>query len=123
MPAETESLQVCGDAFPVSDHGFHTTDGVGHLGIQSHGITRQGLDEDLHAHQVQNASVLYVVVQQCLAVLELLAREAETLLIWVYVLHVLDLGLHAADGVRHLDIKGDGVFRQGLDEDPAALLW
>ena len=30
---------------------------------------------------------------------------------------VLDLGLDIVDGVRRLDLKGDGLAREGLDED------
>ena len=30
---------------------------------------------------------------------------------------VLDLGLDIVDGVRGLDLKGDGLAREGLDEN------
>ena len=44
-------------------------------------------------------------------------REDETLLIWGDTFLVLDLSLHILDGVRGLDIKGDGLTGEGLNED------
>ncbi|CAM9354122.1 unnamed protein product, partial [Ectocarpus sp. 8 AP-2014] len=102
------------------------------------GLAREGLDEDLHAateaeHQVksrllldvvvrQGAAVLHrllldVVVRQGAAVLQLLAGEDQTLLVRGDTLLVLDLLLHAVDRVRRLDVKSDGLAREGLDED------
>jgi hypothetical protein len=37
-------------------------------------------------------------------------------LVWGNSLLVLDLALHIVDGVRGLDLKGDGLARQGLNE-------
>jgi len=31
--------------------------------------------------------------------------------------HTLNLGLHIVDGVRRLHLKGDGLTREGLDEN------
>ena len=57
--------------------------------------TREGLDEDLHAatqaqHQVQRRLLLDVVVRERAAILELLAREDQALLIRRDALLVLD---------------------------------
>lgn len=60
--------------------------------------------------------LLDVVVAQSATVLELLASEDKTLLVWGNALLVLDLALHIVDGVRGLDLKGDGLARQGLNE-------
>ncbi len=46
-----------------------------------------------------------------------LQSESVRLLIRWDALLVLDLGLDVADGVRRLDIEGDGLARQGLHED------
>ena len=61
--------------------------------------------------------LLDVVVSEGAAVLQLLAGEDQTLLIggmpslsWIFCLDVLD-------GVRWLDVQGDGLAGQGLDED------
>jgi len=60
-------------------------------------------------HQVEGGFLLDVVVAEGAAVLELLAREDETLLIRGDALLVLDLGLDVVDRVRGLDIEGDGL--------------
>ena len=58
-----------------------------------------------------------VVVGERAAVLELLARKDQTLLVRGDSLLVLDLGLDIINAVRGLYIKGDGFAREGLDED------
>merc|ERR1712096_583882 len=60
---------------------------------------------------------LDVVVSKGAAVLELLSGEDESLLVWGDALLVLDLGFDVLDGVRLLDLEGDGLAREGLDED------
>ena len=67
--------------------------------------------------QVQCGLLLDVVVGEGAAVLQLLAREDEALLVRGDALLVLDLLLHILDGVAGLDIEGDGLARKGLDED------
>ena len=54
---------------------------------------------------------------QCAAILELLAGEDETLLVWWDALLVLDLGLHGIDGIGSLDLECDGLAGQCLYED------
>ena len=61
--------------------------------------------------------LLDVVVRESAAVLELLAGEDETLLIGGDALLVLDLGLDVVNGVGGLDVEGDGLAREGLDEN------
>ena len=61
--------------------------------------------------------LLDVVVREGAAILELLAREDEALLIRRDALLILDLLLHVLDRLRRLHIKGDGLAREGLDED------
>ncbi|CAM9833534.1 unnamed protein product, partial [Ectocarpus fasciculatus] len=83
------------------------------LGLTGDGLTREGLDEDLHAatqaeHQVESRLLLDVVVRQSAAVLQLLAREDQTLLVRRDALLVLDLLLHAVDRVGRLNVEGDG---------------
>jgi hypothetical protein len=84
--------------------------------------------------QVEGRLLLDVVVRKGAAVLELLASEDETLLVRGNALLVcagqrcsahsaqrqqrtLDLGLHIVDGVGRLHLKGDGLAREGLDEN------
>jgi len=47
----------------------------------------------------------------------LLSSEDQPLLIWGDSLLVLNLCLHIFDGVGRLNLKGDGLTGQGLDED------
>ena len=62
------------------------------------------------------AYLLDVVVAEGAAILELLAGEDETLLVWGDALLVLDLALHIVDGVARLHLEGDGLTREGLYE-------
>jgi len=66
---------------------------------------------------VESRFLLDVVVGEGAAILELLSSEDEALLIWWDTFLVLDLGLDVLDRVRWLDIEGDGLTGQGLDED------
>ena len=63
-----------------------------------------------------STNLLDVVVGKGAAILELLAGEDQALLVWGNSLLVLDLALHIVDGVRGLDLEGDGLARQGLNE-------
>ena len=67
--------------------------------------------------EVKGGLLLDVVVGEGAAVLELLAGEDQALLVRGDALLVLDLGLDVLDGVRGLHIEGDGLTREGLDED------
>ena len=58
---------------------------------------------------MESRLLLDVVVGQGAAVLELLARENQALLVRGDALLVLDLGLHVVDRVRGLDFEGDGL--------------
>jgi len=117
-----EILLVPGDALLVLELLFHALDCVARLNVESDGLACQGLDEYLHAaaeseHEVQRRLLCNVVIAQRAAVLELLAREDQPLLVRGDALLVLDLLFHALDCVARLDVKSDGLTRQGLDED------
>ena len=62
-------------------------------------------------HEVKGGLLLDVVVREGAAVLELLAREDQALLVRGDALLVLNLSLHVVDGVRRLDLEGDGLAR------------
>ena len=66
---------------------------------------------------MQSRLLLDVVVGQGAAILELLAGEDEALLVGRNSLLVLDFSFHIIDGVGALNLKRDGLARQGLDED------
>lgn len=63
-----------------------------------------------------NPYLLDVVVAQGAAILKLLTSEDQALLVRGNTLLVLDLGLDVVDGVARLDVEGNGLTRQGLDE-------
>ena len=58
-----------------------------------------------------------VVIAEGAPVLELLARKDEALLVGGDALLVLDLGLNIVDAVGRLDVEGDGIACERLDED------
>ena len=61
--------------------------------------------------------LLDVVIRKGTAVLELLSGENQTLLIRGDTLLVLDLSLDIVDRVRRLNVEGDRLAGQGLDEN------
>ncbi len=67
--------------------------------------------------KVESTLLLDVVIGKSAAILELLASEDQTLLVGRDTLLVLDLSLDIVDGVRGLDLKGDGLAGQGLHKD------
>merc|ERR1711874_340251 len=69
---------------------------------------------------MESTLLLDVVVGESSSVLQLLASEGQSLLIWGDSLLVLDLSLDVLDGVGWFDLEGDGLASQGLDEDPHA---
>ncbi|KAM0913282.1 hypothetical protein ACQ4PT_012266 [Festuca glaucescens] len=122
LTSEDEALLVWGDALLVLDLGLHIVNGVGRLHLQGDGLASEGLDEDLHAttqaeDKVEGRLLLDVVVRQGAAILKLLTSEDEALLVRRDALLVLDLGLDIVDGVRGLDLQGDGLAGEGLHED------
>ena len=65
---------------------------------------------------ISRTDLLDVVVGEGAAILELLASKDQALLVGGDALLVLDLGLDIVDRVRGLDLEGDGLAREGLDE-------
>jgi hypothetical protein len=122
LSSEDESLLIGRDALLVLDLSLNGLNGVRGLDIKSDGLSGQGLDEDLHStaeseHEVEGGFLLDVVVGQRASVLKLLSSEDESLLIGRDALLVLDLSFDGFDGVRRLDIEGDGLSGQGFDEN------
>ena len=61
--------------------------------------------------------LLDVVVRKSSAILELLTSEDKSLLVWWNTFLVLDLGFHIFNSISWLDIEGDGLTSESLDED------
>merc|ERR1719248_561100 len=122
LASEDQTLLVRRNTLLVLNLGLDILDGVRRLNIQSDGLAGQCLYEDLHTsaqtkHQVESTLLLNVVVTQCASVLQLLAREDQTLLIRWNTFLVLNLGLDVLNCVRWLDIQCDGLAGQCLYED------
>ncbi len=66
---------------------------------------------------MESGLLLDVVVTEGSAVFELLSGEDESLLIGWDTFLVLDLGLDVLNGVRWLNVEGNGLTGEGLDED------
>ena len=122
LSSEDESLLIWWDSFLVLDLGLHVLDGVCWLDVKGDGLAGEGLNEDLHTSskskdQVKGGLLLDVVVGKSSSILKLLSSEDESLLIGWDSLLVLDLGLDVLNGVCWLNIEGDGLAGESLDED------
>merc|ERR1712173_85592 len=105
LASEDQPLLIWGDSLLVLDLGLDVLNGVRWFDLQG-----QGLDEDLHAspeseHKMEGALLLDVVVGESSSVLQLLASEDQSLLIWGNAFLVLDLSLDVLNGVRGLDLE------------------
>merc|ERR1712212_1461393 len=122
LSSEDQSLLIWGDSLLVLDLGLDVLDAVGRLDLEGDGLAGEGLDEDLHTssqseHKMESAFLLDVVVGESSSVLQLLSSEDQSLLIWWDSLLVLNLGLDVLDAVRRLNLEGDSLASEGLDED------
>merc|ERR1712213_304558 len=66
---------------------------------------------------MESALLLDVIIRKSSSILELLSSKDQSLLIWGNSFLVLDLSLDILNRVRRLNLKGDGLSSQGLDED------
>jgi hypothetical protein len=67
--------------------------------------------------EMEGGLLLDVVIRESAAILKLLASENQSLLVRGDALLVLNLGLDIVDSVGRLNLEGDGLAGQGLDED------
>merc|ERR1719225_2498314 len=66
---------------------------------------------------MKSALLLDVVVREGSSILKLLASKDQPLLVWGNAFLILDLGLDILNGVRWLNLQGDGLASEGLDKD------
>jgi hypothetical protein len=66
---------------------------------------------------VKGRLLLDVVVTQSAAILKLLSGKDKTLLIRGNTFLILDLGLDVVNGIRWLDVEGNGLTGEGLYEN------
>ena len=122
LASEDKTLLIWRNAFLVLDLGLDVFNPVGWFDFERDVLASEGLDEDLHTaaepqNEVKGGVLLDGVVLEGVAVLELLASEDETLLIWWNTFLVLDLSLDVFNPVGWLDFKGDMLAGEGLNED------
>jgi len=122
LASKDKSLLVRWNALLILDLGLHVVNGVRRLDLQGDRLTREGLDENLHAttetkDQMEGGLLLDVVIRESASVFELLSGENQALLIRGNTLLVLNLRLDVVNGIRGLDLKSDSLAGQGLDED------
>merc|ERR1712021_285308 len=117
-----QSLLIWGNAFLVLNLGLNILNGVGCFNLKGNGLASQGFDKNLHTstepeNQVKGRLLLDVIVGESTAILKLFTSKDQSLLIWGNAFLVLDLGLDVLNGVRCLNLKGDGLSSQGFDEN------
>ena len=122
LTSEDETLLVRGDTLLILNLGLDVVDRVRGLDFERDGLAGERLDEDLHTtaqaeDEVEGGFLLDVVVGKGATVFELLASENETLLVRRNALLVLDLALYVVDGIGGLDLQGDSLASESLDED------
>jgi len=122
LSSKDETLLIRRDALLVLNLRLDVVDRVAGLNIERNRLAGERLDKDLHAatetqDQVEGRLLLDVVIREGAAILELLSGKDQALLIRRDALFVLDLGLHVVDGVTGLDVEGDGLSSERLDED------
>merc|ERR1712115_719992 len=122
LTSKHQSLLVWGNSLLVLDLGLDILNRVRWLHLQGDGLASEGLDKDLHTssqseHKMKSALLLDVVVREGSSILKLLSSKDQPLLVWGNSLLVLDLGLDILNGVRWLNLQGDGLASEGLDKD------
>ena len=128
LTSKNKTLLVRGNAFLVLDLLLHSLDGVRGLDLKGDGLSGEGLHKNLHTtteteDQMEGRLLLNVVVRKSAAIFELLTSKNKTLLVRGNTFLVLDLLLHGLDGIKGLDLEGDGLSGEGFDEDLHGCCW
>jgi len=123
LSSEDQSLLLRWNSFLVLNFGLDVLDGVIGLDVQGDRLSGEGLDEDLHGttskseDKMQGRFLLNVVVREGSAVFQLLSSEDQSLLLRWNSFLVLDFGLDILNRVVGLDVQGDRLSGEGLDEN------
>ena len=109
------------DTLLVLNLRLNVVDGIRRFDFEGDRLAGQGLDKDLHTatqtkDEVKGGFLLDVVVGKSTAVLKLLASKDQTLLVGRNAFLVLDLRLNIVDGVGGLNLEGNGLASEGLDD-------
>jgi len=122
LSSEDESLLIGWDTLLILDLGLNVLDGVGWLDIKSDCLASESLDEDLHTtsksqDEMKCGFFLDVVVGEGSTILELLTGKDKSLLVGRNAFLILNLSFDIFNGVCWLNVEGDGLTSQSLDED------
>jgi len=118
LPEQTSDLAVVVDLVVVENGELHALVLVGNTLRSRVDLLLVLLATTPQAeNKVKSALLLDVVISKGVTVLKLLTGKDKALLIRGDALLVLDLRLHVVDAVSGLDIKSDGLARQGLHEN------
>jgi len=122
LTSKDQSLLIWGNSFLVLNLGLDILDRVRWLNLEGDGLTSQCLDKDLHTssqseNKMESAFLLDVVVGKSSSIFQLLSSKDQPLLIWWDSFLVLDLCLDILNGIRWLNLEGDGLASESLDED------
>jgi len=123
LSSKDQSLLLRWDSFLVLNFGLDVHDGIIGLDVQGNRLSGEGLDEDLHGttskseDKMQGRFLLNVVVREGSAVFQLLSSEDQSLLLRWNSFLVLDFGLDIHNRVVGLDVQGDRLSGEGLDEN------
>ena len=115
--AQTRDLAGAVNLVHLEESELHLLVHVGHaLGLGVHLLLALLAATAKAEDEVQGGLLLDVVIRQCATIFELLAREDETLLVRGDAFLVLDLSLDVVNGVRRLNLEGDGLARDYVGE-------
>jgi len=118
-----QTLLLRRDTFFVLDLRLDILNRVVWLHIEGNSLSGQRLHKNLHRtssqsqHQVQSRFLLDIVIRESSAILQLLSRENESLLLGRDTFFVLNLGLYILNRVIGFHIEGNRLSGQGFDEN------
>jgi len=123
LSCKNQTLLFWRNAFLVLNLRFHVLNRVVWFDIQGDRLSREGLDEDLHGttskskDKMEGGLLLNVVIRKGSPILELFTGEDQSLLLRWDAFLVLNFCLDILNGVIGLDVQGNRLSGEGLDED------
>src|SRR5438046_574967 len=120
--SENQPLLIRWNSLFVLNFRFDIIDGIRGFHFKRNSFPRESFDENLHPstqakNKMKSGLLLNIIIRQGTSIFELFASKDQTLLIRWDSLFVLNFRFDIVDGIRGLDFKGNGLAREGLDED------
>jgi len=122
LAGEDKTLLIGWNTLLILNLRLHIFNSIRRFDLQRDRLAREGLDKDLHAtaktkDQMKSRLLLDIVVREGPSILELFSGKNQALLVGGNSFFVLNLCFDVVDRVRRLDLEGDGLAGEGLDED------